>query len=234
MRSLSKEYKYNFFIRIILESYLECWVLSLLNIRYPKFESISQILSVGIACLLIAGCLFMAVWTLIFLKRKYSDIKKGLLEDVAGTVIVLFEDYKLTKWSLLFNVFFFFRRFIYAAIIIFAVDYLLIQAIFFVTLMAILFLYTAIVRPFKLKVISFFMIFNEGVLVALGISNFLFLKPITSKSKDFMLGWVCIAVIIGAICLNLLYLIFVQIKSIVTIVRRLCNKTANGSKSGEK
>jgi hypothetical protein len=46
---LSQEYKYNFFLRIGLELFLEIFVLSLLNIRHSKFSNIYQITSFGIS-----------------------------------------------------------------------------------------------------------------------------------------------------------------------------------------
>ena len=49
VKELSLEYKFNFFLRVGIELYLEVTVLSLLNIRYPKFEKISQCISFGVA-----------------------------------------------------------------------------------------------------------------------------------------------------------------------------------------
>ena len=56
---MSKEYKYNFFLRLAIEVYLECCVLWLLNLRYAKFESNVQIISVTVSAVLIILCILL-------------------------------------------------------------------------------------------------------------------------------------------------------------------------------
>jgi len=46
---MSKEYKYNFFLRVGLQVYLEVVILSLLNLRYYKIDNGYQIISLIIA-----------------------------------------------------------------------------------------------------------------------------------------------------------------------------------------
>jgi len=75
VRSLSYEYKYNFFIRLFLEAYLEACMLSILNIYYYKFDTIFQWVSFGAAFIFLV---FMHIWLVVFLKRYPSRIlKKG-------------------------------------------------------------------------------------------------------------------------------------------------------------
>ena len=83
-------------------------------------------------------------------------MKEDGLEETAPEVIVLFEEYKMNKFSICFNVIFFIRRLLYAMTIIFGYKYNMPQAISFIILMTSVFLYTAIVRPYKMSIINFF------------------------------------------------------------------------------
>ena len=194
---MSSEYKYNFFIRLGIEVYLEWWVLTLLNIRYLKVSIASQIVSLILAGVFFIGCLYLLFYTVMFLKKNYTKMKEDGLEETAPEVIVLFEEYKMNKFSICFNVIFLARRLLYAMTIIFGYKYSIPQAISFIVLMASVFLYTAIVRPYKMSIINCFMTFNEGALMVLGIWNFLFINPIASEQKNTIYGWTCIGIIMG-------------------------------------
>ena len=197
IRRMSSEYKYNFFIRLGLEVYLEWWVLTLLNIRYYKVGVLSQIISFTIASIFFIGWLYLLLYTIIFLKKNYRKMKQNGLEETASEVIVLFEEYKMNKLSICFNILFFMRRLLYAMTIIFGYEYNTAQAITFLILMASIFIYTIVARPYKMSIINCFMISNEGALMVLGAMNFLFINPITNEENSTILGWVCIGVIIG-------------------------------------
>ena len=196
IKSMSTEYKYNFFIRLGIEVFLEWWVLTLLDIRYCKVDVASQIISFSLAIVFFIGCLYLLFYTAIFLKRNYRKMNEEGLEETASEVIVLFEEYKMKKSAISFNIIFFIRRLLYAMTIIFGYKYNMPQAIAFLILMASVFLYTVIVRPYKMSIINFFMVFNEGALMVLGIMNFLFINPITSEQKNVILGWICIGIIL--------------------------------------
>ena len=66
------------------------------------------------------------------------------------------------------------------------------------------------------------MIYNESTIVGVGGLFYLFIQPIESSSRSYMLGWVGIAVIMVALCINIFYLLYVQIKQWVNIIRKLC------------
>ena len=149
----------------------------------------SQIISFSLAIVFFIGCLYLLFYTVIFLKRNYRKMNEEGLEETASEVIVLFEEYKMKKSAISFNIIFFIRRLLYAMTIIFGYEYNMPQAIAFLILMASVFLYTVIVRPYKMSIINFFMVFNEGALMILGIMNFLFINPITSEQKNTIYGW---------------------------------------------
>lgn len=56
-------------------------------------------------------------------------MRKEGLEETSMSVIVLFEDYKMTKMGLAFNIFFFSRRISYAVLIIAGYQFAMNQAI---------------------------------------------------------------------------------------------------------
>jgi hypothetical protein len=66
IQEMSAEYKYNFFLRIALELYLEVFILSLLNIRHSKFDNFWQVLSLCIAAAFVGILTFFLVWSVKF------------------------------------------------------------------------------------------------------------------------------------------------------------------------
>ena len=158
---------------------------------------VSQIVSLSLAVIFFIGCLYLLFYTVIFLKKNYTKMKEDDINEIASKVLVLFEEYKMSKFSICFYIIFFTRRLLYAMTIIFGYEYNMSQAISFITLMASALLYTVIVRPYKISIINCFMILNEGALMVLGIMNFFFINPITSEQKNTIYGWICIGFVMS-------------------------------------
>lgn len=195
IRQLSLEYKYNFFVRLLLEVYLEVWVLSLLNLRYYKFETAFQGFSFAFSFAMITIWVWAIIWISLFLKKNHKKLKEGGLEEIAAEFIILFEDYKQKLMGLIFNVIFFCRRILYAMTIIFLIDYPELQSVAFLILMAFVAIYHIVAKPYKSTSINAFSIFNEWMLWALGAVNFTFIKPIADKDKSLTIGWILIGIV---------------------------------------
>lgn len=195
IRQLSLEYKYNFFVRLLLEVYLEVWVLSLLNLRYYKFETAFQGFSFAFSFAMITIWGWAIIWISLFLKKNHKKLKEGGLEEIAAEFIILFEDYKQKLVGLIFNVIFFCRRILYAIAIIFLIDYPEVQSVAFLILMAFVAIYHIVAKPYKSTSINAFSIFNEWMLCALGAVNFTFIEPIADKDKNLTIGWILIGIV---------------------------------------
>ena len=239
---MSIEYKYNFFIRLGIETFLESWILSLLSIRYTKLNSFSQFTSFGMSIFFFVLYFGFQIWTFFYIRKNMERILKEGGEGFPS-VSVLIEEYRPSKWSAHFNSIFFARRLIYAIIIVFAYEYPLIQTIIFLTVWFLVFLYQVIVRPYKLKLLNIFMILNELTIVVLCCTFFLFINPISDSYKNNVLGWMWVGIVTAVLIANLGYLIYYQIKTIVSIVKKVFTRTSKmtlndsnlvGSKNGKK
>jgi len=57
IREISYEFKFNFFLRIAIELFLEVFILSLLNVKYLKINNFYQILSIITSMVLLGLCI---------------------------------------------------------------------------------------------------------------------------------------------------------------------------------
>lgn len=75
IREISLDYKYNFFLRIGIEMYLEIVVLSMLNMRHYKQDNIYQIISLGLSIFALCLSQIFLLWSLHFSCKNYSKYK---------------------------------------------------------------------------------------------------------------------------------------------------------------
>lgn len=127
----------------------------------------------------------------------------------------------MTKWSLHFNLLFAFRRIIYAAIIVIAYEHPVIQSVGFAIVCCIILTYHLIVRPYAFQVINLIMIYNEISICVVAGMLFLFNNPIESKSQNFLMGWICIGIVVIALLINILYQIYSQFKHWVSFIKKI-------------
>ena len=115
--------KWNFFIRLGLEIYLEMTVLSLLNLDGIDFQDSFSRLS-SFVSLLIALIIFVfTFWIPTFILRNVAKIVLGGATFFPNTWAIVDEFKFKSKIALLYNFFFVVRRFLYAIILVFLTEY---------------------------------------------------------------------------------------------------------------
>ena len=210
IKSMSGEYKYNFFIRIGLELFLEVFVLSLLNIRYIKFESGWQYLSTIVASLLLLCLITFFVWT-----TKFSCSAFAHLYNHQQFYALLGEYKNENLPQVMFNTYFMLRRMLYAFIIVFLSEYPTSQAFCFMIICLPILAYHLVMNPYKETVINVMMNINESMLVTIGVFFFIFAEPDTNTDRVMLLGWAVIGLVILVMIFNVLVL---WIQKIILIV----------------
>lgn len=131
IKELSQEYKYNFFLRIAIETYLEGSLICFLNIRHYKLENMHQIVSLTLSVFILALYLIFTIWTFfysLYLYKKYGGHDKIDLDSVRS----MFGEYKMKNYGhAMFNSLFVLRRLSYAFIIVFLPEFPIIQIFLF-------------------------------------------------------------------------------------------------------
>jgi cysteine-rich repeat protein len=218
---LSQEYKYNFFLRIGLELFLEIFVLSLLNIRHSKLNNIYQITSFGISWIFIALWVSFFIWSIIFSWRNYFEIKGKKFEK--AEFYSMFGEYKMDNMpQMLFNTFFMTRRILYAWIIIFLPDFPIYQAFSFMAIGVPILAYHLAMNPYRDVSNNVFMNINEALLVFVGAFFFVFAEPHPSEKDQkvmTILSWWVIWMIILVMLINIVALWVMKITMIIRQIK---------------
>ena len=203
---MSLEYRFNFFLRLALEIFLETGILCLLNVRYMKHNNGWQIYSTIASILCILGLTAFFAWSLRYVCENYEDFRRAG-RVCAPEVESMFGCYKIENMpQILFNTFFMLRRTLYACIIIFMVDYPIMQAFFFMVICLPILAYHLVMNPYIEKVNNCLMDINEGALVVIGVFFFKFAEPETDQNLQLLLGWIVIGIIFSLIFLNIIIL----------------------------
>ena len=203
---MSLEYRFNFFLRLALEIFLETSILCLLNVRYMKNNNGWQIYSTIVSILCILGLTAFFAWSLRYVCENYEDFRRAG-RVCAPEVESMFGCYKIENMpQILFNTFFMLRRTLYACIIIFMVDYPMMQAFSFMVICLPILAYHLVMNPYIEKVNNYLMNINEIALVVIGMFFFKFAEPETDQNKQLLLGWIVIGIIFSIILLNIIVL----------------------------
>lgn len=120
---ISLEYKYNFFIRMGLEIYLEVTLLALLSASNLQLVNFTSVVNTLITLLFLVIVLVFMFWIPFKVVRDYAKIRL-LGEKYCHKYWCLFGDFKShSKYILFYNFYFCIRRFLYAIVIVFMQAY---------------------------------------------------------------------------------------------------------------
>ena len=206
VKEMSQEYKFNFFLRLALEIYLEVTILSMLNLKYPKFTNFWQIFSFLISGIFLTVLTVFFVWTLQFSCKNFLIYQHRRRIDIPE-VQSMFGQYKTDNLpQAMFNTYFMTRRLLYACIIIFLPDYPIAQAFFFMIVFIPIFSYHVVMNPYIDVIDNVMMDINETSFMIIGVFFFMFAEPITDDNKSMALGWTVVGLIIEVIMLNIIVL----------------------------
>jgi len=201
----SKEYKYNFFLRLGLEMFLELAIVTLLSLSYLKLGNPTQILSYGLSIIMLLIILWFMVFTFLYPIMNFAKIHL-MGSKFCERYWSLFIDFKPTSSRpiLLYNFFFCVRRLLYAFGIVFFKELQTVQAFFLLAIFLPTIAYLGIFRPFSTRLCNFFMVFNEITLLICFIIFPFFLSDKFNSNE--IIGYSLVALIIVNTTLNIVVL----------------------------
>jgi cysteine-rich repeat protein len=235
IKEMSGEYRYNFFLRVIIQLFLETSIISILNMRHMKNENGWQILSTIVALTLTIFLVVFFIWASYFSYKNYYKFKGKPKIDLPEFES-MYGQYKVKNLpQALFNSFFICRRLLYACIIIFLPDFPIFQAFSYAIICLPILAYHLVMNPFILIINNIMMNINEITLTICGVFFFIFSKPEQNADKSELLGWVVIGLIMGVVMLNIFVLWWLKlsmtIKDIKEYVQAWLKKKNKGIKS---
>lgn len=202
IKEMSQEYKYNFFLRIALETYLEGTLISLLNIRHYKVSNVYQIVSLAASIIILSIYILFTVWTFFYSFKLYKQFK-GQERIEIDTVRSMFGEYKMKNFGhAMFNSLFLFRRLTYTSVIVFLSEYPLIQIFIFTLTCIPVFALHVVNKPYWSTVNNVLMIINETVFIVLGCAFFIFSEDCITSTCE-MVGNSIIGIVVTIVTLNL-------------------------------
>ena len=192
---MSFEYRFNFFLRITLQLYLETSIFALLNIANPMFNNLAQVCSFLTSIVLITVLLFFLFWGTRFSLKNFKNFRDKERVNIPEYES-MFGEYKTKNIpQALFNSFFMLRRLLYACIIIFLEKYPMMQAFTFTWICLPILAYQIVMNPYLDKIINIVMNINEISFVVIGIFFFNFGEPNNNADELNILGWAVISII---------------------------------------
>jgi cysteine-rich repeat protein len=214
IKEMSQEYKFNFFLRMILQLFLETIILSLLNIRFMSNNNFYQVMSTLVSWVAVLAIIIFFVWALKFSWKNFQKYRQKDKIDI-DEVESMFGQYR-TKYfpQAMFNTYFMTRRVLYACIIVFLPSYPILQAFSFMVICLPMLAFHLIMNPYHETINNAIMNINEFSLISWGIFFFMFAEPDTNADRLLLLGWAVIGIIIWVILMNILVLWFLKIKMI--------------------
>lgn len=227
---MSNEYKYNFFLRLGIQFYLEMSILSLLNIRYAKFRNVYQMLSFTAAVLAVVMLLVFFGGAMNFSCKNYLKYKGKNKVDVPECES-MFGSYKTQHMpQALFNNYFMLRRLLYACIIVFLVDFPMMQAFGFMVICVPILAYHLVMSPYIEQTNNVLMNVNEVVLITIGCFFYYFAEPNSNESELELLGWIVVGIIMSMFLLNIVVIWVCEIRTLRSEYTHWVN-TTNKNKS---
>ena len=212
---MSYEYKFNFFLRVALQVFLEVSILSLLNLRYAKFDNAWQVLSVLVSSVFLLCFTAFFGWSLFFSCKNFERFKLKTKVDIPEFQS-MFGEYKTENLpQALFNTYFMIRRALYAGIIVFLDAYPIMQAFAFMIICIPILAYHLVMNPYLDKVNNVLMNINESSFIVVGVFFYFFAEPESNEDRALVLGWCVIGIITAVILLNVVVLWvlkFIQIR----------------------
>jgi cysteine-rich repeat protein len=214
IKETSREYKYNFFLRILIQLYLETAIISILNLRYLKYENGWQVLSTLVAAILVFILLSFFWWSVYFSYKNFYKFR-GQPKIAIPEFESMYGQYKIENLpQALFNSFFMFRRLLYVLIIIFLPDFPVFQAFSYTLICIPILAYHLVMNPFISKLENIMMDINEITLTIWGAFFFAFSEPIEDARMSELFGWCIIGLILAVVMMNILVLWYMKISMI--------------------
>ena len=202
------EYKYNFFIKMCIESFQEISIVMFLSLSMPSFANFSQIISIFVTC-------FFALYLIILTYKVGKFLFRNAVKiRITGNKFLwsswcLYGEFKdNSPLCLLYYPIFFSRRFIYAFTVTALARFPYAQCGIISFSFFVFAIYQITLRPFKQRSTNFIMTVNETLLFLISIIFFRLIVPLDHIEKK-IIGYILIGIIL-VLCVGNLFAIWTQ------------------------
>jgi hypothetical protein len=221
---VSSSFRWSFFIRFVIEGYINLTFAALFQLHNATAASFSLLANVCLAGVFMVLSFVFPVVCVYFVYKNYERFQDPEEKDFRTKFGSVFDEFKNNKGllSCSFYCLFFLRRLLHVGILYLLQDYPLVQVIlnFLHSLGALMFL--LVFRPYKEKYLNFSNIYAElCITLTFGLLG-LFLLNLT-KSIEVILMWSTLGVIYSMMLVNFLVTCLLTVRE----CHRLCQKWHN-------
>ena len=200
IKKQDKKLRYESFSRFIIELVLNFSIASMINIVYGNKNGALNIIGLVVAWITLLGLFILLVYLFLYPFIYFEDIK--IDPEWHERHAFIFSQFKSNNIKCMFYfAYFVLRRLLFSLVLVWMHLFIIHQCILILLLWLWIFLYQAILRPYKSCLNNFIGCFNEGILLAYSSLMFIFIDP-SQPSKLKISGYMCIALILAFISLN--------------------------------
>jgi hypothetical protein len=200
---ISANYKWCFFIRFIIEGYLQLTFAALFQLHNASAASFNLLFNVLLAGACMALCLVVPVVAGYFIYKNYQCFNNPAQKELCREFGSVFNEFKNDKGflSCSFYLLFFLRRLLYVGILYLLQDFPLLQVILNVLHSLVALAFLLVFQPFQEKYLNYSNIYAElCISVTFGLSG-VFLLDLSKSAKSYLM-WSAIGVVYSMMLVN--------------------------------
>jgi hypothetical protein len=202
---VSCSFRWSFFIRFVIEGYMDLTFAALFQLHNATATSFSLLANICLAGAFIILSFVAPVVCVYFVYKHYQRFQDPEEKDFRTKFGSVFDEFKNDKGflSCCFYCLFFLRRLLYVGILYLLQDFPLLQVILNVLHSLVTFVYLLVYRPFQEKYLNFSNIYAElCITLTFGLSG-LFLLHLNKSIEEFLM-WSTLGVVYSLILVNFL------------------------------
>jgi preprotein translocase subunit YajC len=214
LKKIIVHFEWNMFTRFYIEGYMEFSFTSMLSLSYSSLNDYTLLVDLIITLLFFLLTFITPFYLIIFMTNRYQELE---CENFKLRWISLYDGFRLSENTIIFNVVFLGRRFLYAVSIVFLGSSPPIQIISCSLVSYFSFFYILIYRPYTSRKENILNCFSE--LCTFGILSILF--AFNFKIGDIETEYIDYAIVV---LLHLTFLVPVSvnlIESVVSIIKKI-------------
>jgi hypothetical protein len=209
----STKYKWNFFIRFVIEGYLDLLLAALFQLQFASAGSFNIIANCAVSVFALLVCLGAPVLAGVFIyrhKHRFNDEEEKALKKYYGS---LFEEFKNDQGflSCIFYVLFFLRRLSYVIILYCLEAFPVVQVGLNVVHSVASALFVGVYRPFTEKSLNISSLYSEVCISITFSLSGLYLLDLSSSSR-VILQWLVLGVVYSMMLVNIAVSTMLSIK----------------------
>jgi hypothetical protein len=209
-----KSYRWNFFIRFVLEGYIELLFAVTYQLANASLSSLTLFINVGVASFFTAICILcpiICIWFIVKHHRRFSSDEVEFQETYGS----LFEEFKNDRglMSCSYYVLFLLRRLMYVAVLVLLVDFPLVQVFLNVAHTSAMAAFIIVFRPYQERYFNFTNCFAEMCSILSFSLSALFLLDLSSTGQ-LVLEWVIMGLIYLMILMNFVVSLIMSAKDL--------------------